>query len=134
MRKTIAILVVAAAVALPTEAFGMGPALHATLLGKNETPPVSTKAHGTVTITFKATQVCWRFKLVGLRGATASHIHKGKPGVSGPVFVPLGAKFKAAGCAAAAKSSIAAIKRNPARFYVNVHTGKDPNGAIRGQL
>jgi hypothetical protein len=134
VRKTIAILVALAAVALPTGAFGMGPALHATLLGKNETPPVSTKAHGTVTITFKATQVCWRFKLVGLRGATASHIHKGKPGVSGPVFVPLGAKFKATGCAAAAKSAIAAIKKNPGGFYVNVHTAKDPNGAIRGQL
>ena len=134
MRKRIAILVVLAAGVLPTIAFGMGPTLHATLLGKNETPPVKTTAHGTVSITLKATQVCWVFKLVGLRGMTGAHIHKGKPGVSGPVFIALGAKFKATGCAPAAKSAIAAVKRNPAGFYVNVHTTKHPNGAIRGQL
>src|SRR4051794_39607831 len=31
--------------------------------------------------------------LKGVTGPTASHIHKGGKGVSGPVFIPLGAKF-----------------------------------------
>jgi hypothetical protein len=136
VRKRIAILAVLAGGALPAFALASGSNLHATLLGKNEAPAVKTAAHGTVTIDLKggARQVCWSFKLVGLRGATAAHIHKGKRGVSGPVFIALGAKFKATGCTRAAKSAIEAIEKNPAGFYVNVHTAKFPNGAIRGQL
>ena len=42
--------------------------------------------------------VCWQFKnLKGVTSPNASHIHKGGKGVSGPVFVPLGAKSRAEG-------------------------------------
>jgi hypothetical protein len=64
----------------------------------------------------------------------AAHIHKGKPGVAGPVVVPLGAAFRKSGCTTARAAVTAAIVRTPGAYYVNIHTAKYPAGAIRGQL
>jgi hypothetical protein len=36
--------------------------------------------------------------------------------------------------ATASKKTIEAIESHPNAYYVNVHTAKYPNGAIRGQL
>ena len=66
--------------------------------------------------------------------AALAHIHKGRAGVSGPVFIPLGKTYKAKGCVAAPKKSIDAVESNPNGFYVNVHNTKYPNGIVRGQL
>jgi hypothetical protein len=40
----------------------------------------------------------------------------------------------AAGCVAAPSATVDAIRKHPADYYVNVHTGDFPDGAIRGQL
>jgi hypothetical protein len=135
--KRITIAGVLLAGLLPALALASGEdKLHTTLTGKNEVPKTSTKATATATIDLKGgkRQVCWAFKIVGLRGMNAAHIHKGKRGVSGPVFIALGGKFKAKGCASATKAQIEAVEKNPSRYYVNIHTAKFPNGAIRGQL
>ena len=81
-----------------------------------------------------AGKVCWAFTVKGIGTPTAAHIHKGGAGVAGPIVVPLGGAYKAKGCAPASKSVVAAIEASPSAYYVNVHTAKYPNGAIRGQL
>jgi hypothetical protein len=122
-----------AALALPT---AMHPELSAKLLGKNEVPKGSPTAHGIVNLTLNATKrtVCWTFQLVGVVNPAQAHIHKGRAGTSGPVFIPLGKTYKAKGCATAARKMIEAVEANPNGFYVNVHNVKYPNGVVRGQL
>jgi len=72
-----------------------------------------------------------------LNPTTASHIHRGGIGVAGPVVVTLTPNYPnnfASGTATASAELIDEIRRNPSGFYVNVHTGDFPNGAIRAQL
>ncbi len=71
---------------------------------------------------------------MGLGKPSAAHIHRAPASKAGPVVVPLGAAYKAKGCTSAAKKTIEAIESHPNAYYVNVHTAKYPNGAIRGQL
>ena len=122
-----------AALALPR---AMHPELGATLLGKNEVPKGPPAAHGIVNLNLKSGpgQVCWTFQLAGVSKTFAAHIHKGRAGVSGPVFIALGKTFKAKGCTSAPKKQIEAVESNPNAFYVNVHNAKFPNGIVRGQL
>ena len=138
------LLVTATALALavvPAVALGsstsMSPVVSAKLLGKNEVPKGSPTGSGIVTLhlsTAKGT-VCWTFaKVKGIGTPQVAHIHKGKARTSGPIFVPLGGRYKAKGCTKAPKSSIGAVEEHPNSYYVNVHTKKYPNGAIRGQL
>ena len=128
-----AALLAPAALALPS---AMHPELGAKLLGKNEVPKGSRTAHGIVNLNLKSTagQVCWTFELSGVSKPLYAHIHKGRAGVSGPVFIPLGKTYKAKGCATAPKKSIDEVESNPNGFYVNVHNSKYPNGVVRGQL
>jgi len=64
----------------------------------------------------------------------AAHIHKGAMGISGPVVVPLCSPCKTGmtGTATIDATLLAAFKKH--LLYVNVHTAKNPNGEIRGQL
>jgi hypothetical protein len=129
----LAAILAPAAFALPR---AMHPTLGATLAGKNEVPKGSPTAHGIVNLNLKAGagQVCWTFELAGVSKPLAAHIHKGRAGVSGPVFIPLGKAYKAKGCAAAPKKMIEAVETDPNAFYVNVHNAKYPAGVVRGTL
>jgi hypothetical protein len=130
------------ALALPVLALAasgsMSPVLSAKLKGSNEAP-VKGDPNGTGVVvlhlsTAKGT-ACWQFSNVkNIAKPTQAHIHKGRKGASGPVVIPLGATYKAKGCAKAPKSLIEAIETNPNRYYVNIHNTKYPGGAIRGQL
>ena len=128
-----AALLAPAALALPSS---MHPELSAKLLGKNEVPKGSPTAHGIANLTLNAAKgtVCWTFQLVGVTNPAQAHIHKGRAGTSGPVYIPLGKTYKAKGCVTAAKKQIEAVEANPNGFYVNVHNVKYPNGVVRGQL
>ena len=128
-----AALLAPAALALPR---AMHPELGAKLAGKNEVPKGSPTAHGIVNLTLKSGrgQVCWTFQLAGVRKPLAAHIHKGRPGVSGPVFIALGRAFKSKGCTSAPKKMIEAVEANPNAYYVNVHNAKFPAGVVRGTL
>ena len=75
--------------------------LHATLAGKSETPKGDPDGSGTAEIKFTGTKVCWEIHVAKVGTIMAAHIHKGAPGVAGPVVVPFGAKFKSKGCTTA---------------------------------
>jgi hypothetical protein len=62
----------------------------------------------------------------------AAHIHKGRPGVAGPVVVPFGKVYKSKGCTTTTAAIAAAIQKTPSAYYVNVHNAKFPAGALRG--
>jgi hypothetical protein len=111
-----------------------GNSLHATLTGKVEVPKGDPDGRGTAEVKINGTQVCWELKTSGIGTPMAAHIHKGKPGVAGPVVVPFGKTYKAKGCMTATMAVAGAIKTNPSAYYVNVHNAKYPGGALRGQL
>jgi hypothetical protein len=97
------------------------------------------KAHGTFTSkltgTAKTGSLRWRLTFAGLSSkAMAAHIHKGRPGQAGPIVVSLCGPCRsgANGIAKIDAKTMSAIKKGDA--YVNVHTTKNPNGEIRGQL
>lgn len=108
--------------------------LHATLLGKAETPKGDPDGRGTAEIKITGRRVCWEIKVSGVQKIVAAHIHKGRPGTAGPVVVPFGKVFKAKGCTTTTAAIAAAIEKTPSAYYVNVHNAKYPGGALRGQL
>jgi CHRD domain len=141
----VALVAALAALGLPTTALAQESTttLTATLTGETEVPgPGDPDGTGTATITLRQSQVCFNMTWDNIGGATQAHIHKGAPGVAGPIVVTL---FDVAdplppgpnaqeGCVDAEAAVIAAIGQNPAGYYVNVHTPELPKGAIRGQL
>jgi hypothetical protein len=138
-RLFVLIGIVAATVAALTAAGLAGAAsgnkLDAQLRGSNERPVAPASNRGRVEITLKAGKVCWEFTLTKIDGKpNAAHIHKGRPGVAGPVFIPLGTTYKRQGCTSASASKISAVRANPRGFYVNIHNAKHLGGAMRGQL
>ena len=66
--------------------------------------------------------------------AFAAHIHLGKPGVSGNVLVPLCAPCRSGVHGTKTVSGAIAKAIEAGKTYVNVHTTKNPNGEIRGQI
>jgi hypothetical protein len=117
-----------------TASMTKGNSLHATLLGKSETPKGDPDGRGTAEVKITGRRVCWEIKVARVQTIVAAHIHKGGPGVAGPVVVPFGKVFKAKGCTTTTAAIAAAIERRPSAYYVNVHNAKYPGGALRGQL
>jgi hypothetical protein len=113
---------------------GGGTAIDVDLLGVAEQPDVGDPdGTGAATLRLRKGQarVCFRFEAQGIGAATAAHIHRGGPEVSGPVVVPLGTS---SGCVPATRAVVNAILASPAGYYVNMHTAEFPAGAVRGQL
>jgi hypothetical protein len=69
-----------------------------------------------------------------------AHIHQGPAGVNGPIVVNLnppvsGEPGFSVSCVPGLDPALVdGILRTPRQFYVNVHTGSFPAGAVRGQL
>ena len=112
----------------------------ATLTAAQEVPKQvvkNTAASGTFKGTLSGNKLTWTLTFSKLTGAaTAAHIHMAAMGASGNVVVPLCAgsacKSPVKGTATISASLQAAFKKHD--LYVNVHTVKNPNGEIRGQL
>jgi hypothetical protein len=107
------------------------------MTGGQEVPKGSPTGSGSARITLNSStgQVCFNLTWSKIDAATASHIHKGAKGKAGPIVVPLFAMpAKHTGCVSASKTLVAAILKTPGAYYVNIHTKKYPNGAIRAQL
>jgi hypothetical protein len=113
----------------------LGASLHGTKEAPNPGDPDGF-GFARVTINLQTGDVCYRLSVANLDTPTASHIHEGGTGVSGPVVVPFEAPSTGllANCTTADLDLLTAIVNNPSGYYVNVHTAAFPMGAIRGQL
>jgi hypothetical protein len=112
----------------------------AALTAKAEVPiqvVKNTKGSGSFTGTLTGSKLVWKLTFTHLSGAaTAAHIHLGKTGKAGNVVVPLCAGAKCtSGVHGSATLTAAVLKAlTTGGTYVNVHTAKNPNGEIRGQI
>jgi hypothetical protein len=112
--------------------------LSATLNAGQEIPKQAVKnqsGHGTFTGTLVGTKLTWKLTFAKLTGpAAAAHIHTGAMGKAGGVAVALCGPCTSGmtGTATVSASLLATIKKHGT--YVNVHTAKNPNGEIRGQV
>jgi len=144
MRKLIALVVTAAVCALAVTALA-GAASKATwtaaLTARQEVPKQVVKApraHGLFKGTLNGSKLTWKLTYSHLTGAaTAAHIHMGAMGTAGNVVVPLcGAapvcKSGVGGTVTLTSAMMSAFQKH--LLYVNVHTAKNPNGEIRGQV
>jgi len=107
-----------------------------------------TAANGLFTGTLTGNALRYTLTFSKLTGAAMyAHIHLGAMGVSGPILVPLCSAATASYSSTAAShpckspftgtvNVTAAIRKDFTKhlLYVNVHTAKNPNGEIRGQL
>jgi len=94
------------------------------------------RAGGSFTATLTGTTLRWKLTYSHLSGkGTAAHIHSGVKRKAGPVLVPLCGPCAATSAGTVKKVSATVIKAlNNGDTYVNVHTAKNPNGEIRGQI
>lgn len=124
----------------------------AVLAGGNEVPAVTSTATGQFTATLDAagTSLSWTLSVPSITAATASHIHLGAAGTTGPVVVALFvatqgqtvSSINASGTATVAEL-VGPLEGDMAGFldalasgelYVNVHTLANPGGEIRGPV
>jgi hypothetical protein len=109
-----------------------------TLTGADEVPgPGDPDGSGDADVTLLGDDLlCVRVLVRGIGGPTAAHIHRGDDGVAGTVVVPLPTPtFNSAfGCMDIDPALYDELMTSPDSFYVNVHNGEFPNGALRGQL
>jgi CHRD domain len=105
------------------------------LTGSEETPPVTTSAKGTGTITIADDKsVSGTIKTTGIDG-TVGHIHVGAPGASGPPIITLEKAADGWHVPAGAKltdEQYASYKAG--NLYVNIHSQEHKPGEIRAQL
>lgn len=107
--------------------------LGAVLVGGTEVPgPGDADGYGFANVRVSGSEVCWRITVNAVAPIAAAHIHAGPRGVSGPVVVPLAPVER--GCAEIPMRRARFIRAHADQFYVNVHNGEFPAGALRGQL
>ena len=129
-----------AALVLTAVSFGApsGMGWSATLTAAQEIPKQAVKvpaAKGAFHATLSGKTLTWKLTFSHLSGpALQAHIHLGAMGKSGNVVVPLCGPCMsgATGTATMTAAELSAFKKH--LLYVNVHTAKNPDGEIRGQL
>lgn len=108
----------------------------AALSGANEVPANPSQATGKATLTFNQTTNTFNIVTTYSGGltATGAHIHKGAPGVSGPVIFPFTQLTSPINYTSPALDSLQKADLFAGNYYVNVHSALYPAGEIRGQL
>lgn len=102
-----------------------------------ETPPGPDGATGTgkFAIDEAAGTFCYEVTWNDKTGEpNAGHIHRGKKGLQGPNVINFQLPDKPKDCVKVDGALLKEIAAGPDGFYVNLHTGSYPTGAIRGQL
>ena len=135
-----------AAIALPALAQGDNPdnggaKVAATLTGAAEVPgPGDDNGAGLfeARINPGTERICYTLTASSIDAATAAHIHIGSPTEAGPPVLTLdtpdGDDDDSEDCQDIDRGLATEIIRDPDAYYVNIHTGPFPAGAIRGQL
>jgi hypothetical protein len=121
-----------------------GRPLTTAMTGAQEAPnPGDPDATGTAMFTLNQGQgvICFDLSWADVDGTVvAAHIHEAPAGEPGGIVVPLfSGSYEGtdgeAGCVSADPALVKAIRKDPAAYYVNVHSSPDyPGGAVRGQL
>ena len=156
-RFFLAVVVVAGMVVMSHSVVFAQEVFFAVLLGGNEVNTETDAAgvgdpngFGGATVIIVGDTVCFGLVFDNIATPTVAHIHENVAGEIGGVVVDFiggdsgidppesGNPGSASGCVSgdAIKDPevLARIRSNPSRFYVNVHNGAFPRGAIRGQL
>ena len=124
---------------------GQSKALFSVMNGKKEVSAEGEKragdlnGQGSFSATFDGNELCYGLTVTNIANPVAAHIHRGSSRVAGPIVLPLqqpttGDPGASSDCVEVQGSLARAIRKNPAKFYVNVHTADFPGGAVRGQL
>ena len=143
-------------VASLSAASAQGVELFAVLLGGNEVKSPSAgnpdggvragdlDGYGTGSIIFVGRDgICFTLAVSGIDTPIAAHLHRGTAGLNGGVVITLappvppggGNPGVASGCLSGLSAALlSAIRATPSNFYINVHTDKFSDGALRGQL
>jgi hypothetical protein len=140
MKRSVTLTCIRGLVATAAFFIGGGSALAAdlqvNLTGAQETPPVTTSASGTATITVAADKsISGTIKTKSIDG-TMAHIHVGAPGKSGPPIITLtkdaDGVWKVPAGSKLTDEQYASFKAGD--LYVNVHSAMHQPGEIRGQI
>jgi len=116
------------------------PELVARIYGANEAPTAGDPdGTGRVWLYEENGQACYTITWRDIDAPNAAHIHRGRPGVAGPVVAPLFTTQQSGRRAEDCTSDfdpdlVAAVIAHPEDYYVNLHNEAYPGGAIRGQL
>jgi hypothetical protein len=146
--RWLAVLIAAALVAilaLPSSAFAPRRPLFAALNGQNEIDQNGNRGAGdrngggSFGAVIDGRELCYGLSVRDIQDPTMAHIHRGGRNTNGPIVVTLthpetGDPGASSGCVTIRRELVRRIRRNPTRYYVNVHTPRFPAGAIRGQL
>jgi CHRD domain len=137
LRPALAAIACAGAFAFASPSLAAMVTMKANLSGASEVPPGTSKATGTVTVTYDPAtkKLSWKGSYSGLSGpATAAHFHGPAPaGKNAGVMVPInphGPSFE--GSATLNDAQAAALTGG--NMYVNIHTAAHKAGEIRGQV
>lgn len=124
----------------------------AKLKGESEVPPVTSAATGKAKFKVKADTITSNINITGITDITMAHIHAGIMGQNGEPVVDLlktGKLNKTQGATIIKGQIKASDLKGPMagktlqdlqtamaneKAYVNIHTSKNPNGEIRGQI
>jgi hypothetical protein len=146
----LAILAIATIPTSVTNSFAQEQRAIANLSGQEEVPPVQTQSTGIADFTLIGMEsVNYTVNASNIQGATAGHIHLGKPGENGPIVITLFKYDTPMDQVSETGSFTAADQEGPMAgqpfqelgtaalngdLYVNIHTEQNPNGEIRGQI
>ena len=115
-----------------------GRPLSAILAGDAAIPgPGDPDGSGTATLRLNSgrERICFDIEVADIEEATAAHIHIGTEDEAGPIVVNFDvANNGLRGCVDVERQLVKQIRKNPQDYYVNVHNGEYPAGALRGQL
>jgi hypothetical protein len=94
---------------------------------------------GSAALLIQGGKLCYGINVSKIGKPAAAHIHRAPKGENGDIVVPLTAPSAGnpgafGGCKSVNADLLGRIADNPANYYVNVHTSRFPNGAVRGQL
>ena len=122
------------------------------LTGSQEVPPVQTNAIGTAEISAFSVamdSLSYKINVANITGVTAGHTHLGNIGENGPVVVTFFKYDSPRNNVSETGSITADMLEGPMKgkqlsdlavagangsLYINIHTEKNPNGEIRGQV
>jgi hypothetical protein len=142
----LAVAVAGAVLASHAVVFADGVTLFAVLSGGNEVSATDPNAGdpngwGSATIILRnRTSLCYAILVTGIETPIAAHIHEARAGQNGPIVQSLSAPAagnpgRSSGCLTPTDAGlIGRLRSNASNFYINVHDGEFPGGAVRGQL